>query len=263
MSIQEKIQNQELIIGSWVQSGSPVVAEVLADYSFDFITADMEHSDMNEEAFSHFVRAIQHKASPFARVRANDEIAIRRLLDIGAHGIIVPLINNADEAKKAVQAAYYPPQGIRGYAFCQANGWGKTFDEYAADFNKEVSLFVMIETKSGVENIDEILQVPGVDGTLVGPYDLSGSYGVVGQLDHPEVIEAKDKVLAACKRHGKVAGEHIVTPTKEQVQKSIALGYRFLALGMDTVFIAQQAEKTSNMVSNMVPKTMMKKAKEV
>ena len=106
----------------------------------------------------------------------------------------------------------------------------------------------MIESKEAVENIDAILEVEGVDGVLIGPYDLSGSYGVVGQTDHPSVKTAKSKVLAACLKHHKAAGQHIVLPTEENLAGALSEGYTFLALGMDTFFLADGAERVMNVV---------------
>ena len=180
-------------------------------------------------------------AKPYARVAENSVMAIRKALDCGALGIIVPLVNNAQDAKKAVSAAKYPPEGIRGFAFCQANGWGDQFDQYVALANDEVRLLVMVESKEAVEHIDEILSVKGVDGVFIGPYDLSGSYGIIGQTSHPSIVQAKEKVVSACKKHGKTAGQHIVLPTKENIKEAIEMGYSFMALGMDTVFISNSA----------------------
>ena len=155
----------------------------------------------------------------------------------------------AEQAKNAVRAAKYPPLGIRGFAFVRANGWGKDFDNYAKSANDDVLLAVMIETKQAVENIDEILEVDGVDAVLIGPYDLSGSYGVTGKLDNPEVLHGMEKVLEACNRHGVAAGQHIVNPNETNVKRALEQGYTFLALGMDTVFIADGAKAASSYAS--------------
>lgn len=250
MTLRQKILNGEIVTGMWSQSGNPVIAEIMADYGHDFIAADMEHGDMNEEAFAHFARAVRGRCAPFARVRENDTIAIRRLLDCGASGIIVPLVNNAEDAKNAVSAAKYPPVGVRGFAFVRANNWGKDFDEYAGTANDNIAIIVMIETKEAVENIDLILSVDGVDGVLVGPYDMSGSYGVAGQTNHPLVEKAKERVLDSCKKYNKAAGQHIVTMTNTNVKEAIEQGYTFLALGMDTVFAADGARKAKDIAAN-------------
>jgi 2,4-dihydroxyhept-2-ene-1,7-dioic acid aldolase len=247
MNLKEKLSRNETVFGTWIQTGNCVVAEILCEYGFDFIAMDMEHTEINEQEFANAARSIKGRSIPLARVRENDTIAIRRVLDSGAEGVIVPLVSTKEDALKAVAAAKYPPFGIRGFAFVRANGWGKEFDEYAITANKTILVIVMIESKQGVENIDDILSVDGVDGVLIGPYDLSGSYGVAGKTDHILVKNAKNDVLDACKRHGKAAGQHIVLPTKENVAEAIKEGYTFLALGMDTVFLAEGAKKTMEM----------------
>ena len=237
MRIRKILESGRPMLGTWLQSGSPVAAEIMAAEGFDFIAADLEHTDMNEDILSHCIRALPESCVPMVRVRENDTLAIRRALDCGAEGIIVPLINSAEEASRAVAAAKYPPDGVRGFAFCRANGWGKDFDAYARTANRNIAVFVMIESKEAVDHIDEILTVPGVDGVFIGPYDMSGSYGILGQMGHPVLQEAKQRVLKACLNQNRIAGQHIVIPTADCIQEALQEGYRFLALGMDTVFL--------------------------
>lgn len=250
MDIREKIVGRQPVFGTWLQSGNPVAAEIMAEEGFDFIAADMEHSDINEEALNAFVRAVKPKTVPFARVRENDTISIRRALDCGAQGIFVPLVNTADQAAAAVAATRYPPEGVRGYAFCHANGWGRYFNRYITDDCRGIAVLTMVETRQAVENLDEILAVPGVDGLFVGPYDLSGSYGVPGRLDHPLMAEAKKRIIDACARHGKTAGQHIVNPTAGQVRAALDEGYTLLALGMDTQFILEGARQARQLAES-------------
>lgn len=241
-------QAKHISIGSWLQSGSSVMAEIMAKAGFDWIAADLEHSAMGWEAFSAFVRAVRRLGvRPYARVARNDLMEIRKALDCGAAGIIVPLINNAQEAAMAVRAAKYPPQGIRGFAFCQANEWGAEFETYAAGANRDVPLFVMVESREAVEAIESILLVDGVDGVFIGPYDLSGSYGLLGQLAHPVIQQAKERVVQACHTYNKIAGQHLVNPTMVEVREALVQGYSLLALGMDTAFVAKASKEALEM----------------
>lgn len=253
MNVKQKLCENQVVLGTWCQSGSATVAEIMSDYGFDFIALDMEHTDLDESSFSQFARAVDGKSVPMARVRENDVLAIRRVLDCGAQGVIVPLISTAQDAARAVAAAKYPPEGIRGFAFVQANRWGLEFDRYAKEANDQITVIAMIESKEAVENIDQILSVDGLDGILIGPYDLSGSYGVVGQTSHPLVLQAKETVLERCLLHKKAAGQHIVLPTHENVEKAICQGYTFLALGMDTVFISEGAQRAVRMAGRREP----------
>ena len=238
MNTQDILTN--ISCGSWIQSGSPAIGEIMACVGFDWVCIDLEHTDVDWNTFSHIIRAIKrYQTIPMARVSSNEPLAIRKPLDFGAMGVIIPLVNNAEDAQRAVTAAKYPPEGIRGFAFCQANEWGEAFDEYSANANDSIIVIVMIETREAVENIEEILAVEGVNGVIIGPYDLTGSYGIPGQTSHPIMTLAKEKVLTSCRKHAKLAGQHIVFPTKENIAQAVKEGYEFLALGMDTVFIAE------------------------
>ena len=240
--VKKALVEKKLCVGTWIQIGHPAVAEILANVGFDWIAADCEHADIDVENFTNIARAMHGRGvAPMVRVRENDTLAIRQMLDAGAQGVIVPLVNSADEARKAVAAAKYPPQGIRGFAFCRANDWGKNFEDYANRANQQVAVVVMIESKQAVENIDEILAVDGVDGIFIGPYDMSGSYGVTGQTAHPLIQSACAKVVDACDRHGKSAGLHVVRLDEASIKKAKNDGFTFIALGVDTVFLDQEA----------------------
>lgn len=174
---------------------------------------------------------------PFVRVRENDTLCIRQALDAGASGVIVPLVDTAEDARRAVAAAKYPPAGVRGFAFCRANGYGRDFEHYVRRANDDTMVVVMIESREAVENIEAIMAVPGVDGAFIGPYDLSGSYNVPGETSHPLVLEARQKVIEACEDSGKAAGIHIVKPDQEALAEVQGDGFTFVAFGGDTIFL--------------------------
>ena len=246
--------------GSWLQIGPyPAVAEILANAGYDWLGVDCEHSDIDVEGFTALARGMHGRgALPLARVRENDTLAIRQVLDAGAQGIIVPLVNTAKEAQKAVAAAKYPPLGVRGFCFSRMNDYGTNFDEYARTANENIAVVVMIESKQAVDNIDAILEVDGIDGVFIGPYDMSGSYDVVGQTSHPVIQEACKKVVAACKKHGKSAGLHLVNPTPEAISKTIQDGFTFIALGVDMVFLNQAAKDALSAALKTTKQTMVK-----
>ncbi len=227
-------------LGTWMMLPAPANAEMAVHLGFDWLAVDMEHTELSLADLAGVARALKGGGTElFARVKSCDALAIRKALDAGAAGVIVPLVNSAEQAAAAVAAAMYPPQGVRGYAFCRANLWGLRFDEYAREANACAQVFVMIETREAVERIEEILRVPGLTGVFLGPYDLSGSYGVTGQTGHPLVLAACQRVADACRAAGKVAGQHLVTFDKARVAQEIARGYTFIALGIDVSFIAQ------------------------
>jgi len=229
---------RRVTIGTWIQIGHPASAEVLANAGFDWIAADMEHTDIDNAGFTGLARAMHGRGvAPLARVRENDTLAIRQVLDLGAQGVIVPLVHTAADAERAVSAAKYPPRGVRGFCFSRMNNWGSDFDAYRKTANDDIAVVVMIESRQGVENIYEILAVDGVDGVFIGPYDLSGSYGVPGQTAHEQVKVGCQRVLDACRAAGKAAGMHVVIPTPAAIAQALKDGFTFLALGVDTVFL--------------------------
>jgi 2-keto-3-deoxy-L-rhamnonate aldolase RhmA len=240
--IRQALLERRVTIGTWIQIGHAAVAEVLANAGFDWIAADCEHTDMGLAEFAAVARGLHGRGSvPFVRVRENDTLAIRQMLDLGALGVIVPLVNTPADAARAVRAAKYPPAGVRGFAFHRGNNWGVDFADYAANANDQIAVVVMIESREAVENIDAILAVEGVDGVFIGPYDMSGSYGIPGQTNDPIIQNACARVVAACRKAGKAAGMHVVIPTPEAIAKGVADGFTFLALGVDTVFLDRAA----------------------
>ena len=240
-SLRQKVLAREPVFGGWVQVGHGTSAEILAEAGFDWVAVDMEHTDIGIAEFAGLARAIGDRTVALARVRENDTLAIRQVLDMGAGGVIVPLVNNAAEAAKAVAAARFPPEGVRGFAFTRANAWGDAFDEYAASANDGTLVITMVETREAIENIDAILEIEGLDGVMIGPYDLSGSYGKPGQTSAPEVVEGCKRVIDACAAAGKASGLHVVFPTPEHVRAALSDGHTFVALGLDTVFIREGA----------------------
>jgi 2-keto-3-deoxy-L-rhamnonate aldolase RhmA len=221
-SLRQRLQAGEIVLGSWLMASSAVNAEILADAGFDWLAADCEHSDTSIEQVTNMTRAVQGRSTMLVRVRECDTLVIRQVLDVGTEGVIVPLIETPEQAAHAVRAAKYPPQGVR---------------------NDRIVVIAMIESALAVENIDAILAVDGIDGVYIGPYDMSGSYGVIGQLSHPKIIEARQLVLDACANSGKVAGVHVVLPTHESLRATIAEGFRFIGVGGDIMFLTQTSYK--------------------
>lgn len=241
------MQKNKIIYCTWCQLAHPAIGEILANASFDYVTLDCEHGEAENAHIAGFCRAvISGGAAPLVRVMENSTLAIRRALDLGAAGVIVPLVEDASSAEKAVASATYPPAGIRGFAWHKANRYGVDFDTYAKDFRPLV--LVMCESVKAVENIDSILRVKGVDGVVIGPYDLSGSMGIPGRTHAPEVTQKCADVAAACRKAGKYAGVHIVCPTPENIRTALDQGYNFIALGMDTYFLIRGAAQVKEMI---------------
>ena len=237
--------DRQVTLGSWLQINNPTAAEVLANVGWDWIAIDIEHTDIDIVSLTALLRGMYGRGvAPIARVTTNDVIEIRRALDVGAQGVLVPFVSTAKQARQAVSAAKYPPWGVRGYSFSRANEWGTRFKEDVQTANDETVVMAMIESKEGVENINEILAVEGLDAAFIGPYDLSGSYGIPGQTQDPIVQDACRRVVAACEQAGKAAGLLVVRPTADAIRAAIEGGYTVPCLGIDTVFLDEGARAT-------------------
>jgi 4-hydroxy-2-oxoheptanedioate aldolase len=232
-------------IGIFLSANSPLVAEATGKTGLSWVCVDMQHGEANLGSLSPLLAAISATpAMPYARVAYNDFMEIGRALDLGAYGIIVPLVNNAAEAQAAVRAAKYPPLGARSFGPVRAAVYAG--DGYYDEANGETSLFVMIETKEGVDNAQEILAVEGVDGAYIGPSDLSIAYGVrpgISSGEHldPVVEEAIDKIIAAGNATGKVIGMHLMDAAA--ANRRLKQGIRMIGLGSEMRF-------TTNGVAN-------------
>jgi 2-keto-3-deoxy-L-rhamnonate aldolase RhmA len=251
--VRQALLERKVTIGTWIQINHPVVAEIMGNCDYDWIAADCEHTDIDVEGFTRIARGLYGRGpEPFVRVRENDTLAIRQVLDAGARGVIVPLVESAQEAKRVVAAAKFPPQGIRGFSFCRGNNYGVDFDQYVRQTNQDIAVVVMIESKDAIDNIDEILSVDGVDGVFIGPYDLSGSYGIPGKTNDTLVQEGCRRVLDACASAGKSAGLHVVIPSVENIEKALADGFTFIAIGADIVFLNQASRNALDVVKKYV-----------
>lgn len=236
----EKLHAGQPVLGGWTLTGHPAVTEIMAGEGFDFIGVDLEHTSTSIADFYHNVLAAKGTGCDvLARLPACDPVLAKLVLDAGAAGIIVPSVNSPAEAAQAVAMAKFPPEGTRGASLCRATGFGKNFAGYFAQHNRSVLVVVMLEHIRAVEQADAILATPGIDAVLIGPYDLSASMNLAGQLDHPAVLEAQQKILAACGRHQVAPGIHVVPTDAGEVRRRIGQGFRFMACGLDTTFIRE------------------------
>ena len=236
----QKLRSGQPVFGGWLLTGNPAVAEIMANEGFDFLGVDMEHTPTNVEGFYHIALAAQGTGCDLlARLPSCDPVLAKQVLDMGAAGIIVPSVNSPEEAAQAVAMAKFPPEGIRGASLCRASDYGRRFGEYFAAHNREVIVVVMLEHIQAVPQADAILATPGIDAALIGPYDLSASMNLAGQLDHPEVRAAQQVILDACQRQKVAAGIHVVPVDPEEVRRRVEAGYRFVACGIDTLFIRE------------------------
>lgn len=240
--LRRALLERQVTLGSWIQIGHPACAEVLARAGFDWVCVDLEHGAIDLETTADIFRALGgFDCVAVARLPLNDPIWIHRTLDAGARGLIIPMVKTAAEAEAAVREAKYPPRGSRGFGYSRANLHGADFETYIASANDEIAMVMQIEHKDAIGNLDAILRVNGVDGVFIGPLDLSGSMGITGKLDHPQMVQALETYRAACRAHKKSAGLHIVRPDEAGIRRALEEGYTMLALGLDNVFMEQSA----------------------
>jgi 2-dehydro-3-deoxyglucarate aldolase len=230
--------NKRIQLGSWITINNPSIAEIMADAGFDWLCIDLEHSVTDYFEAQQLIAAIQSKGiKAFVRVGENNVRIIKRVLDAGADGIIIPSVNSALEAKKAVQAVYYPPFGKRGVGLARAQGYGFNFENYREGKAKEIILIAQIEHIQAIDELDEIIQTEGIHGTFIGPYDLSGSLGKPGQYDDDDVKEALMRYDSIASKYNKLIGFHVVPPDYKLVEEKISKGYNFIAFSFDAFFL--------------------------
>ncbi len=244
ISLKEKLHKNELTIGSWITLGHPAIAEIMASAGFDWLTIDMEHSAIDLDEAQELMQVIELSGcTPLVRVGDNSPYLIKRVMDAGAGGVIVPMVNSRADAIKAVEAVKYPPTGKRGVGLGRAQGYGLTFEKYKKWVVEESVVIAQIEHIQAVKNLREILAVKGIDGFIVGPYDLSGSLGIPGQFDNVKVKTALAQILKISKKMKKTAGFHVVDPNPDDFKAKFDAGYRFLAFGLDTLFLGKNCAK--------------------
>ena len=254
--VKTALKRDKVSMRTLIQFGHPGIAEVLANAGFDWIAADMKHRDIGIGQNMDLCRGMHGRNSEvLARVKGNDVFAIRQTLDMGWQGVIIPLANNAGGAAIAVSDAKYPPQGIRGYVYHRNINYGVKFYSYEQKANDDVLIVVMVESKEAVENIDEILSVEGVDGIFIGSYDMSGSYRISGQTDHPIMKKAYQTCIAACRKSGKTAGLHVVNVSQNAISKAVSSGFTFISFGMDNLFIDQGVREALSIACRSTDKT--------
>lgn len=234
-SLRKKIDSRSMTLGSWITIGNPAIAEIMARAGFDWLVVDLEHSVISIDVAGELIRTIDLcGVAPLVRLTSNDPNQIKRVMDAGAHGIVVPMVNSPAEATAAVAATRYAPSGTRGVGLARAQGYGVGFQEYLEWQKNGPVVIVQIEHKDAVERLEEILTVPGVDGFIIGPYDLSCSMGIPGQFDHPDFLGAMTRIRETGKQLGCPAGLHIVEPDLQRLEQTIREGFTFIAYSVDT-----------------------------
>lgn len=245
-NFKERLLSGECLYGTWLNLASHMTAEIVGAAGFDWVVIDMEHGPGD---FSNLICQMQGLSGsdtvPLVRVAANDSVIIKRTLDTGAQGIVIPLVNSAEETKMAVKAVKYPPKGIRGVArMTRAAGFGTNFRDYFDLADKKILTAVQIETREAVDNVFDIAGIDGIDMLFVGPLDLTTSLEVQGQLDHNKTQKALRRIEKAAQDNKKILG--ILIGNVEQALKFKERGYCFIGVGSEGALLNTSARELAD-----------------
>ena len=231
-AFKQRLLAGETLIGCWCSLANPITTEVLGVAGFDWLLLDGEHSPNDVRTFIPQLMALKDSASaPIVRPSWNETVEIKRLLDAGFYNFLIPFVQTADDARRAVAATRYPPEGVRGVSVSQRSNRFGTVADYFRDVNAQICVLVQIESRAGLAAAAEIAAVEGVDGIFVGPSDLAAAFGHLGAPDHPSVQSAIAEIFAIAKAAGKPSG--ILAPIEADARRYLAMGAGFVAVGSD------------------------------
>jgi 2-dehydro-3-deoxyglucarate aldolase/4-hydroxy-2-oxoheptanedioate aldolase len=238
-SFRQRLKNNQLHLGTLISLASPEVAEIMADAGFDWLFIDIEHSPMDVMDAQRILQATDGRLAGIIRVPLNDEVWIKKSLDIGAAGVMVPLVFTADDARRAIRYCKYPPQGTRSVGVGRAHRYGAALQHTIDNANEETAVIIQVEHITAVDNIDAILTVEGIDAILIGPYDLSASMGLTGKVTDPLVQQAIQRVRNACLEKKMPLG--IFTASIVQAKEYASQGFNLIAVSTDTLMLVEAA----------------------
>ena len=240
-NLKQRLKQGETLNGCWLNLGSSLTAEIVGQAGFDWVLIDLEHGAGTEKDVLSQLQALEHTAAGvIVRVESTESQRISRVLDMGAEGIMCPKISNPADARKVVNGLRYPPHGNRGVAkMVRASGFGQNFDRYYQESTETILGVVQIETAEGLNHLDEIAAIDGVDVLFIGPADLSMELGIFGQFDHPRFKEALRETVSAAQKAGKATGILFFNP--DDYRRYHDLGIRLIACGADATFVADGA----------------------
>ena len=256
LDLKNRLRTRKRTLAAWTSIGHPSITEIFAQMKVDFVGIDIEHSTISLEQSQRIIETCQaHGVSCLPRIASHNGERIKRLLDAGADGLIVPMVNTASEAEKIVAWSKYPTLGIRNYGVSRAQNYGFEFDSYTKSWNDSSSVIIQIESIEAVKNVESMLANPHIDAAMIGPYDISGSLGIPGQIDHPKVTEACAKVIEVCKKMGKGCGTQVVDPDQASVEAKFGAGFTFVVLSSDIFLMWKWAERMREIVGTQRART--------
>ncbi len=244
-SIRSRLRDGSASIGSWMQIPHASIAEIMGQSGYDWVAVDLEHGTIGHQQLPDLFRALElGNTLPLVRLARGHVTDCKQALDAGAGGVIVPMVESAEQLLAVRDACRWPPGGSRGVGFSRANLFGKNFDVYRTEAQAPL-LVAMIEHIRAVENLGAILAVEGLDAILIGPYDLSASLGLTAEFEHVRFKATMACIIDAARNAGIPVGLHVVQPSAEELERRLADGYRVIAYSIDAVMLRTAAEKPS------------------
>jgi 2-dehydro-3-deoxyglucarate aldolase len=226
------VRSGKRLIGCWSSLANPITTEILGLAGFDWLLLDAEHSPNDVTTLIPQLMALKDSVSaPVVRPPVNEPVILKRLLDAGFYNFLIPFVESAEEAARAVSATRYPPAGIRGVSVAQRSNRYGTVPNYFQTINEQICVIVQIESQRGLDHLDEICQVDGIDGIFIGPSDLAASLGHLGNPSHPDVQAAMAGIFACAAKHGRTVG--ILAPADADARRYLEMGAKFVAVGSD------------------------------
>ena len=248
-NLKKALRRREKIFGGWISYDHPSIAETFALTGFDFIAIDMEHAPISLASAQRIISISQARGVPcLPRPVSHSNDIFKPLLDSGADGLVVQMVENYEEVEKISNYLKYPPSGKRTFGINRAQDFGLNFENYVHTWNEESILIIQIESKKGLENIDIIAEHKSIDGIMIGPYDLSGSLGCPGEINNPIVKQACSKIIKTCIKKNISCGTQISIPSEENIKEAIRSGYNFIILGSDLFILSDWSKRTSETI---------------
>ena len=249
MTLKNKIN--KITYGTWITINHPLIPEILSGANFDWLCVDMEHSSINlDNLLSLIITIEKNNMYPLVRVGENNPNLIKRVMDIGAHGVIVPNVNSPEDAIQAVESVKYFPMGKRGVGLFKAQKFGREFNSYLKWVKKNSLVIIQIEHINAVNNIEDIFSIQGIDAFFIGPYDLSSSMGIPGKFNSPKFKKAIKKIFDAGKKYNITAGYHSVSSNPKEAIKYKKQGFKMIALSLDSILLGDKASESLNKLKN-------------
>jgi len=249
LKLKEKFAKRERTFGGWISYREPAIAETFAKAGFDFIAIDMEHTTISIDDANRIITSAQSEGGIcIPRQVSHNNDYMKPMLEAGADGIMIPMVNTVDEANIIVNNFKFPPVGRRSFGVNRAHGYGFDFEKYISTWNDSGLFVIQIESITAVENIDVLLTIDGLDAVMIGPYDISGSLDVPGETDHPKVREAGRQVIDACERAGISCMTQVADVTADAVEDAFGQGYTSVVMGSDLFILWKWAESMRNIM---------------